>query len=294
MNLLKRLFVSLLGLVLFTCGNPQRQNVSKAKVNIVSNNVNIDYTDTGSGDTTLLFVHGWAINKTYWADQVKHFGSRYRVITIDLPGYGQSDKNREEFNTRAFGADVKNVINQLKLKKVVLIGHSMAGDIILQGAIDAPENVIALVGVDNFKSAGVAPTGDTSKAKKEYAEAIAAMKKNFKKFAFEWFNQLLFFKTTSKAIRERILNDVAHTDSTVAIKSLAWDDFNEGDQLLKAKKMLYLINSDYQPTDTTGLSAKKIPFKLFKVHATGHFPMVEKPDEFNKQLDKVMADLKKR
>ncbi|MCO5935456.1 alpha/beta hydrolase [Mucilaginibacter sp. RB4R14] len=291
MKTLRFLLVALLWSFIFACNSPQKKLNLTSKVSLISNNVRIDYTDTGKGDTTLLFVHGWAINKTYWANQVAYFGKRYRVVTIDLPGFGKSDKNRAKWNTAAYGQDIKNAISQLSLKNVILIGHSMAGSIVLQGAIDAPGNVIALVGVDNFKSVGIA-SADSVKDKQEYAKAIAAMKKNFKAVAFEWFNQGLFYKTTSKAIKERILNDVAHTDSTVAIATQERDDFNDVAALLKAKKKLYLINSDYQPTDTTGLIAKKIPYKLLIVHDTGHFPMVEKSEEFNKLLDEVIADLR--
>ncbi|MGY4537350.1 pimeloyl-ACP methyl ester carboxylesterase [Mucilaginibacter sp. UYNi724] len=274
----------------FACNSPHKKINLTSKVSLISNGVRIDYTDTGRGDTTLLFVHGWAINKTYWADQVAHFGKRYRVVTIDLPGFGKSGKNRTKWNTAAYGQDIKNVMNQLGLKNVILVGHSMAGSIVLQGAVDAPENVIALVGVDNFKSVGIA-SADSVKDKQEYAKAISAMKKNFKAVAFDWFNQGLFYKTTSKAIKVRILNDVAHTDSTIAIATQEWDNFNDAAMLLKAKKKLFLINSDYQPTDTTGLVAKKIPYKLLIIHDTGHFPMVEKPQEFNKLLDQVIAGL---
>lgn len=285
---------------LFACNNPQPKNTNAVNddkaitTNLVSNNVRIDYTDTGTGDTTLLFVHGWCINKTYWEKQVAYFGKRYRVVTIDLPGFGKSGKNRKVWDTATYGRDIKNVIEQLKLKNVVLVGHSMAGDIILQGAVDAPENVLALVGVDNFKSVGVA-SKDSVKDKKDYDEAMTAMKKNFKAVAFDWFNKQLFYKTTGKAIRERILNDVAHSDSAIAIAALTWDtNFSESKELLKLKKKLYLINSDYMPTDTTGLVKKNIPYMLLEVHDTGHFPMIEKPDDFNRQLDKVLADIKRR
>nr|WP_067062444.1 alpha/beta hydrolase [Mucilaginibacter sp. L294] len=286
-------------LALFACNNPQPKNTNAINddkaitVNLVSNNVRIDYTDTGTGDTTLLFVHGWAINKTYWEKQVAYFGKRYRVVTIDLPGFGKSGKNRKDWSTAAYGQDIKNIIDQLKLKNVILVGHSMAGDIILQGAVDAPKNVLAVVGVDNFKSVGV-PWTDSVKAIKEYTEAIGAMNKNFKAVATDWFNKQLFYKTTPKGIRDRILNDVAHSDSTVAIAALAYNNFSESNGLLKLKKKLYLINSDYVPNDTTGLVKNKIPYKLFIVHDTGHFPMIEKPDDFNRQLDNVIADIKRQ
>jgi len=285
---------------MFACNNPQPKNTNAVNddkaitTNVASNNVRIDYTDTGTGDTTLLFVHGWCINKTYWEKQVAYFGKRYRVVTIDLPGFGKSGKNRKDWSTAAYGQDIKNVVAQLKLKNVILVGHSMAGDIILQGAVDAPENVLALVGVDNFKSVGIA-SKDSVKDKKEYDEAIGAMKKNFKAVAFDWFNKQLFYKTTPKSIRDRILNDVAHADSTIAIAALAWDsNFSESNELLKLKKKLYLINSDYVPNDTAGLVKKRIPYKLFIVHDTGHFPMIEKPEDFNRQLDNVIADIKRQ
>jgi pimeloyl-ACP methyl ester carboxylesterase len=299
MKLLKYTVALGLFLGLFACNNPAHKNTNavnddKANItNLVSNNVRIDYTDTGTGDTTLLFVHGWCINKTYWEKQVAYFGKRYRVVTIDLPGFGKSGTNRTKLNTATFGEDIKNVINQLKLKNVILVGHSMAGNIVLQGAIDAPQNVIALVGVDNFKSVGV-PWPDSIKALKDYAEGMAAMKKNFKAVAFKWFNEGLFYKTTSQAIRKRILNDVANTDSTTAIASQEWDNYDDAPHLLMAKKKLYLINSDYMPTDTTGLVKKKIPYMLLEIHDTGHFPMIEKPDDFNRQLDKILADVKRR
>jgi pimeloyl-ACP methyl ester carboxylesterase len=300
MKSLQYLIVFGLCLALFACNNPQPKNTNAINddkaitVNLVSNNVRIDYTDTGTGDTTLLFVHGWCINKTYWEKQVAYFGKKYRVVTIDLPGFGKSGKNRKDWSTAAYGQDIKNVIDQLKLKNVILVGHSMAGDIILQGAVDGPRNVLALVGVDNFKSVGV-PWTDSVKAIKEYTGAINAMKKNFKAVAFDWFNKQLFYKTTGKVIKDRILNDVAHSDSTVAVAALAWDgNFSESNELLKAKKKLYLINSDYVPTDTTGLVKKKIPYELLIVHDTGHFPMIEKPNDFNRQLDKVIADIRRR
>jgi len=287
-------------LAVFACNNPQPKNTNAVNddkaitTNVASNNVRIDYTDTGTGDTTLLFVHGWCINKTYWEKQVAYFGKRYRVVTIDLPGFGKSGKNRKDWSTAAYGQDIKNVIAQLKLKNVILVGHSMAGDIILQGAVDAPQNVLALVGVDNFKSVGIA-SKDSVKDKKEYDEAIGAMKKNFKAVAFDWFNKQLFYKTTPKSIRDRILNDVAHADSTIAIAALAWDsNFSESNELMKLKKKLYLINSDYVPNDTTRLIKKNIPYKLFIVHNTGHFPMIEKPEDFNRQLDNVIADIKRQ
>jgi pimeloyl-ACP methyl ester carboxylesterase len=253
--------------------------------------VKISYTDSKIGDTTLLFVHGWCINKSYWSNQVNYFSRKYRVVTFDMPGFGESGKNRSDWSTKAYSRDVDSVISQLKLKNVILIGHSMAGDIVLQAAINNP-NVIGLVGIDNFKNVGHL---QNAADKKGFNDAIATLKHNFKSVAIPYFKQDLFSKTTSLAIRTRILNDVTHTDTTIATAVMEQgNNFDEVARLHQVKIKLYLINSDVHPADTTGLIRNKIPYQLLYIHGTGHFPMIEDSKGFNLLLDKVIQDIKKR
>ncbi|AMR32825.1 hypothetical protein A0256_16070 [Mucilaginibacter sp. PAMC 26640] len=281
-------FVVLLQVACLHTRPSRHVNFAKANIDVRNHNLHIDYTDTGDGDTTLLFAHGWCINKTYWDQQVSHFGKKYRVVALDLGGFGKSGKNRSNWDTQAFASDVNAVMDQLKLKKVVLVGHSMAGSIVLQAALNEPDKVIGIVGVDNFKGVG---GKFTDKDKQEFAGAIAMMKRDFKKVVLSWFKHDLFSKTTSEPIKMRILNDVAHADTIVAVASQEQGIYNEAPNLMKLKKKLFMINSDYQPTDTTGLIKNNIPFKLYTVRGTGHFPMIEAPDEFNKQLEKVLTEI---
>jgi pimeloyl-ACP methyl ester carboxylesterase len=260
------------------------------KIAIHNNGLNIAYTDTSNvSDTTLLFVHGWGINRSYWSAQQLYFAKRYRVVTMDLPGFGQSGKNRKDWSTKAFASDVDSVIAALKLKKVILIGHSMSGDVVLQAAVDNPNKVIGLVGVDNFKGAGVP---GTEQGKKEFTDAMVQMKLHFKQISTSYFNQALFSKTTQPEIRKRILNDVANADSVVAIAAMEQTEgYDEIASLKQAKKKLYLISSDVTPTDTTYLVKNKIPFKIYYVPGSGHYPMNEHPETFNMLLGNVIGDL---
>lgn len=275
---------------LMSCEN--RSNKTQfVKLEVQNQGVKIDYTDNGKGDTTLLFVHGWCINKSYWTDQVAFFSKKYRVVTMDLPGFGKSGKNRTAWNTVTFGKDVNTVIAQLHLKNIILIGHSMAGDIVVQAAINAPKEVIGLVGIDNFKNVGV---GETPSRKDTliYNQYIDSLKHHFKTLAFEYVNHDLFYKTTENSIRQRVLNDVANSDSTIAAACLELNNFDEVTALTKANKKLCLINSDVKPTNTSGLKAKKIPFQVWYIHATGHFPMIEKPQEFNLILQNAINNIR--
>jgi pimeloyl-ACP methyl ester carboxylesterase len=277
------IFISLIIAISVSCNQP-----GPAEIN--DQGVKISYTDLGTGDITLLFVHGWCINKSYWSNQVAYFSKKHRVVTFDMPGFGQSGKNRTDWSTEAYGGDVDSVISQLKLKNVILIGHSMAGDIVLQAAINNPK-VIGIVGVDNFKNIGHL---QNAAQKKDFNGAILALKHNFKSVAIPYFQRDLFSKTTSPAIQARILNDVAHADTTIATAAMEQgNDFDELAKLHQLKTKLYLINSDVHPADTSGFIRNKIPYQLLYIHGTGHFPIIEDPVGFNLLLDKVIQDIRK-
>jgi len=92
--------ICILSVLQFSCSNKPKGSTENDKpIKIFDQGVNIVYSDSGKGDTTLLFVHGWGLNRSYWSNQVKYFDKKYRVVTIDLPGFGQSGKNRNIWNT---------------------------------------------------------------------------------------------------------------------------------------------------------------------------------------------------
>lgn len=273
----KYLFISALAL---SCSTRQ------APPTVTDKGVRIDYTDTGSDDTALVFVHGWGLNKSYWSNQVAFFKDHYRIITLDLPGFGNSGKNRTIWDTRAFGDDIDSVLTQLHVKKAILVGHSMAGDMVLQAALGEPDRVIGLVGVDNFKEVGHTMTAQDTAAE---TTAYAGLRSHFKDYASAYFNQYLFYKTTPDSIRKRILNDMTHTDSVVAVECMEQGNLDEASALENVRMPLCLINSDYMPTDTTGLIAHRIPYHLWYIHATGHFPMVEDPGAFDTALAQAIT-----
>jgi pimeloyl-ACP methyl ester carboxylesterase len=286
---MKKISCLLLTGLLFACNSPQPASdpgIPSQKVIIEDQGVNIAYTDTGKGDTTLLFVHGWCIDKGYWSDQVAFFGHRYRVVTVDLPGFGQSGKNRTVWTTEMFGRDIDSVMARLNLKNVILVGHSMAGHIVLQAAVNAPDRVIGLVGVDNFKNVGQT---QTPQEKAQMIKVLDMMQHNFRQLTAQYVSQSLFYTTTADSIRKRVLNDVASADSNIAVACLQPDDFNEVGELTRAKMKLNIISSDVKPTDTTGFKAHQLPYQVWYIHATGHYPMIEKPAEFNSLLEQAIT-----
>jgi pimeloyl-ACP methyl ester carboxylesterase len=260
------------------------------KIRISNDGVNIDYADSGQGDTSLLFVHGWCINKNYWENQSAFFSPHYRVVAIDLPGYGNSGKNRKNWTVEAYGKDLSAVISQLDLQHVVLIGHSMAGQIIVEAARQNKDRVIGLVGVDNFKYAGPATSPSDTTGDAFYNAA----KQDYKAAVLPSASAELFLPSTDSLIKKRVLDDILSAGPEIAIESLKHCDRYPGNTNLAAlKKKIYLINSDATPTDTAGLKKRGVLFTVLPIHASGHYPMIEKPAEFNAQLAQALELIKK-
>src|SRR5215212_2214691 len=67
----------------------ERQGVSRS---VSLDGAKVHYTDYGAGENALLFVHGWSCDETFWTGQAPALAAKFHVITVDLPGHGQSDK----------------------------------------------------------------------------------------------------------------------------------------------------------------------------------------------------------
>ena len=85
-----------------------------------SDGVPIHYSVTGKGEPALVFIHCGGCNRNVWENQVAEFSKTNRVVTIDLPGHGESGLERKKWSIEGYGDDVKTVVTKLKLKRVVL------------------------------------------------------------------------------------------------------------------------------------------------------------------------------
>lgn len=227
------------------------------------------------------------INQSYWSYQVEDLCPEYHVVTIDLPGRGESGSNRESWAVEDYAGDVQAVIDQLHLTDVILIGHSMAGNIILETAL-ANDDVLALIGVDNFK---VVDVSYTDEMKARIADQIHQLQTHFDSTAVASARRSLFQPTTDTAVVNRVLGDILAADSSVAAATLA-GVFEYApkvsSRLSRLRQPLYLINSSATPTDTSGLRATGANVTLLDVGPTGHYPMIEAPAAFDSLLRQVL------
>jgi 3-oxoadipate enol-lactonase len=89
----------------------------------------IAYKDHGGEGTPVVLVHGFPFDSEMWEQQVDALGDKFRVVTIDLLGFGESDAphDRSAYSIETYADQVKAVVDALGVGKVVLVGLSMGG-----------------------------------------------------------------------------------------------------------------------------------------------------------------------
>lgn len=113
--------------------------------------VTIRYDVRGTGDPTLVLVHGWTNPRTIWGEHPNTLSRTHRVVTLDLAGHGVSGADRTDWTVDAFGEDVAAVVDQLELESVVLVGFSMGAGVVLEAAERIGDRVLGVVFVDDLK-----------------------------------------------------------------------------------------------------------------------------------------------
>lgn len=115
----------------------------------------IAYIDEGSGDEVLILVHGLASNAGFWRYNIPELANHYRVIAVDLPGYGKSGKGDYPYGMSWYANTIKELIRELGLEDVTYVGHSMGGQIGITLALEHPDVIDRLIlaspaGIESF------------------------------------------------------------------------------------------------------------------------------------------------
>lgn len=249
---------------------------------IKRDNATINYQITGSGDSTLLFLHGSYNDQTYWKSQVDFFSFNYTVVTLDLPGHGKSGKERKNWSVQGFADDVIAVIKELNLKNIVLIGHSLGGAVNLIAATSYPEPLIGFISIDYFKNAATPLAPDYQQ---QAVSIEQKLKTDFANTNEQYARMALLTGQTPSEITNRVINDYRNAYQPMAIETTPeiFTMFEiEKNLLPQLKFKLYLVNVDYIPTNEEPLKQYAgTGYEVLHMKGTCPFPMLENPDNLN-------------
>ena len=274
----------LMAFVVSMAGDPSPAHAAQGRT-ASADGVAIAYEAHGAGTPALVFVHGWSCDRTYWKGQLEPLGRRYRVVAIDLAGHGESGTNRQAWTIAAFGADVAAVVEKLGLERVILVGHSMGGDVIVEAARRLRGRVAGLVWVDVYRKLDAPPTAERIEA------FVAPFRADFTERT-RAFVRGMFPATADKSLVEWIAADMSSAPKEIALAAMV-SVFSNGREMPAALAELKLptiaINPDHPPTDFESL--KRHGVEVVLMPGVGHFPMMEDPERFNRVLGSVIEKL---
>ena len=245
--------------------------------------VRIAYEVAGEGSPALVLVHGFACDRTYWHEQVPAFAPRHRVVTIDLAGHGDSEGGRPDWTMAAYGADVVAVVEACGLDAVVLVGHSMGGDVIAEAGPALGSRLRGLVWVDTYRSLGSPIDADEVAAIAEpFGSDFAGATRDLVRSMFR--------PDADSGLRDWIVEDMAAEPPDIGRSELVHAISNEPAATARLDELsapLFAINPDYRPTDVESL--REHGMEVVVVPDTGHFLMLEAPERFNAALAEVLT-----
>jgi pimeloyl-ACP methyl ester carboxylesterase len=239
-------------------------------------------SSSGKGSGALIFVHGWTCDESSWQSQVPEFAKTYRVLTLDLPGHGQSAVPTDgKFSVGLFARAVEAVRAEAGVNRVVLIGHSMGAPVIREYARLYPQHVAGLVAVDG--PLDVRGFGEAREGRGAFTPPPMTGPEGLKQR--QQMIQGMFTAQTPKPLQDQILKMMLKAPEVTAAGAMAamFDPAMNRTAMIEAPALAIYAGSNTIP-DLATVRQVVPKFEATQVPGTGHFVMMEKPAEFNALL----------
>jgi len=243
----------------------------------------VHYTNYGKGETALFFVHGWAGDEAVWSEQAPALADKIRVITIDLPGHGQSDKpNTIEYDKDLYTRAIDAVLTDAGVKSVILVGHSNGTPFTVYYYRKFPSKVVALVVVDGPLRAFF--------NKETMEKFIGPMRQNYPEAAGR-FADAITNPMKDAAQREKIKAMMLKTPQHVAVsefEATVDENFWKPDKI-DIPVLVILAKQPAWSPDYEQFVRQMIPKLDWQMwENVSHFLMMDKPREFNAAVLKFL------
>lgn len=237
----------------------------------------VHYQASGKGAEALVFVHGWTCDSNFWRGQAGAFPGA-RVVAVDLPGHGRSDKPRVDYTMDYFARSIEAVMRDAGIKRAVLVGHSMGTPVIRQFYRLYPEKTLGLVIVDGALRLML--------PKEQMEQFAARLRSDYGSVAPQMVEGMLMPVRDAK-LKGEIRKAMLSTPDYVAISAMhgmSDEKVYEKDPI-KVPVLAILAKSPFWAADTEQFMRTLAPRLEFHMWAdASHFLMMEKPTEFNQTV----------
>lgn len=241
--------------------------------------IKVHYTNYGSGDTALLFVHGWNCDESVWKNQAPALARKIRMILIDLPGHGQSDKPEMTYTMDLHARAIDAVLQDAGARSAILVGHSNGTPVIRQFYRRFRSKVRALVIVDG----ALRPFGDAAMMEK----FIAPLRGRDYEQTAERFVRGMIAPMKSARQREKIKAMMLRGPQHVAVSEMEalldpalWEE-----DKIDVPVLMVMAKQPAWTPEYERFARRLAPSLDYQVWGgVSHFVMVDKPQKFNQAI----------
>jgi pimeloyl-ACP methyl ester carboxylesterase len=239
----------------------------------------VHYKSYGKGGEAVVFIHGWTCDISFWRMQIPAFETKTRVIAIDLPGHGRSDKPQIAYTMDLFARAIDAVLSDAKIDHATLVGHSMGTPVVRQFYRKYPEKTRALVLVDG---------GLRMMADKATWDRVSKPLRgpNYKEAAGRMIDDMTSAQA-SPALREEIKTAMLSTPQHVAVSAMdgRTDSAIYQRDKINVPVLVVLAKSPYWYADNEWFFRSLAPNLEYHMwEGVSHFLMMDKPKEFNETV----------
>jgi pimeloyl-ACP methyl ester carboxylesterase len=241
----------------------------------------IIYTDKGAGPV-VVFVHGFCESKDIWIPFAEKLSTNYRVVCLDLPGFGESILDKDPISMEWFSDEVQQLMKLLSIHTFTFVGHSLGGYV---GLAYAEKYSQHLSGLCLFHSTGYA---DSDERKINRDKTIAFIHKYGTDMFTQSFIEPLFLLKNRQALKNEIaeLKSIAKQSSEKGIiaTTVAMRDRADRTHVLASIKIPVLIiggknDATIPISKLEELSQLSSVIQLAEIEDCGHMGMYEQKEK---------------
>ena len=234
----------------------------------------------------ILMIHGHPFDHSMWNFQIEALKD-FRLILPDLTGYGKTDFKTQKIFIEEQALDLAILLDELKIQRIHLIGHSMGGQIIVEFTRLFPDRVISLIICDS------SPAGETKPSyykRLDLAERIQSigMQEYTEKDIYKYLHpDTIKQRGTAYNLLYQMMINTKLDGAVASLRGRAdrRDNFNHL-RRIKVPALVVVGDSDFfTPPEEMEIVAKQISDSKFEIIPNaGHVPNIEQPEVFNKLI----------
>src|SRR5262249_21298266 len=240
------------------------------------NAMRVHYQNYGEGQVAIVFVPGWSCNLNFWKANIPAFTKQSRVIAIDLPGHGESDKPQVTYSMDLFARAIDAVLQHAKVERATLVGHSMGAPVVRQFYRRYPNKTRAMVIVN-----GSLRLFSNLEQMKQFIEPLRGP--NYKERAemiIGGISQAVKDKKTQEEIRTAMMSAPQHV--MVGAMDAMMDDAIWKQDKINAPTLALMAKQPQWNDEYEKYVRELVPGVDYQMwEGVSHFLMMDEPQKFN-------------